>query len=59
MLGDSSLKVDDLIKTHVLKVLEQLGGNKAKTARHLGIHRRKLYRLLERFEQGMPAEETL
>ncbi|WDQ17186.1 sigma-54-dependent transcriptional regulator [Rhodopirellula sp. P2] len=56
-LGDSNLKVDDLVKAHVLKVLEQLGGNKAKTARHLGIHRRKLYRLLERFEQNLPSEE--
>ncbi|MEO9593358.1 sigma-54-dependent transcriptional regulator [Rhodopirellula bahusiensis] len=58
-LGDSNLKVDDLVKAHVLKVLEQLGGNKAKTARHLGIHRRKLYRLLERFEQNLPSEEVL
>lgn len=58
-LGDSNLKVDDLVKAHVLKVLEQLGGNKAKTARHLGIHRRKLYRLLERFEQNLPSEEAL
>ncbi|KLU07476.1 two-component signal transduction [Rhodopirellula islandica] len=58
-LGDSNLKVDDLVKAHVLKVLEQLGGNKAKAARHLGIHRRKLYRLLERFEQNLPSEEII
>jgi DNA-binding NtrC family response regulator len=30
-------------------VLEQEQGNKARTARVLGIHRRKLYRLLDRY----------
>lgn len=45
------IKLDDVQRHHVLEVLRQQGGNKAKTARVLGIHRRKLYRLLERFEQ--------
>ena len=44
------VKLDDVQRLHVLEVLRQQGGNKAKTARVLGIHRRKLYRLLERFE---------
>ena len=44
------IKLDDVQRHHVLEVLRQQGGNKAKTARVLGIHRRKLYRLLERFE---------
>ena len=44
------IKLDDVQRQHVLEVLRQQGGNKAKTARVLGIHRRKLYRLLERFE---------
>jgi transcriptional regulator with GAF, ATPase, and Fis domain len=44
------VKLDDVQRIHVLEVLRQQGGNKAKTARVLGIHRRKLYRLLERFE---------
>jgi len=33
----------------VLGVLEKESGNKASAARKLGIHRRKLYRLLDRF----------
>ncbi|MCC9601734.1 sigma-54 dependent transcriptional regulator [Stieleria sp. JC731] len=44
-----SLKLDDVAKHHVLRVLDLQNGNKAKAARVLGIHRRKLYRLLERF----------
>ncbi|MCA9137007.1 MAG: hypothetical protein KDB00_09615, partial [Planctomycetales bacterium] len=45
-----SLKLDDIAKAHVLHILAKENGNKAKAARVLGIHRRKLYRLLERFE---------
>ncbi len=46
-----SRKLDDIARAHVMKVLASESGNKAKAARVLGIHRRKLYRLLERFEQ--------
>jgi DNA-binding NtrC family response regulator len=46
----SAIKLDDIAKAHVLAVLEQENGNKASAARKLGIHRRKLYRLLERFQ---------
>jgi DNA-binding NtrC family response regulator len=42
-------------KAHVLDVLKSLNGNKARAARALGIHRRKLYRLLERFGLSEPA----
>jgi transcriptional regulator with GAF, ATPase, and Fis domain len=35
-------------RTHVLRILDGCGGNKSQAARALGIHRRKLYRLLER-----------
>jgi DNA-binding NtrC family response regulator len=51
-LVDETAKLDDIAKAHVLAVLANENGNKAKAARKLGIHRRKLYRLLERFEQG-------
>ena len=33
-----------------IEVLQREQGNKSKAARALGIHRRKLYRLLERFD---------
>ena len=48
-LGD---RLDDIAKAHVMDVLQREGGNKAKAARVLGIHRRKLYRLLERFAEA-------
>lgn len=43
-------KLEDLERAHVLQVLHTHDGNKAQAARALGIHRRKLYRLLERFD---------
>lgn len=42
-------KLEDLERAHVVNILRQNHGNKAQAARALGIHRRKLYRLLERF----------
>ncbi len=48
----TSDRLDDIAKEHVLDVLTRERGNKAKAARVLGIHRRKLYRLLERFESS-------
>ncbi len=44
--------LDDIAKAHVLEVLQKHNGNKAQAARSLGIHRRKLYRLLERFDRS-------
>lgn len=41
-------------KRHIVDVLQQAGHNKAKAARMLGIHRRKLYRLIERYEIELP-----
>lgn len=44
---------DDLAsieRAHVIAVLKKERGNKARAARALGIHRRKLYRLIERFQ---------
>jgi DNA-binding NtrC family response regulator len=41
-------RLEVLERAHVLRVLTNFHGNKARTARTLGIHRRTLYRLLER-----------
>ena len=38
-----------LERAHIAAVLQQERGNKARAARALGIHRRKLYRLIERY----------
>ncbi|QDS90172.1 Transcriptional regulatory protein ZraR [Rosistilla ulvae] len=45
--GDIDLET--INRSHVLKVLQQHRGNKAKTARVLGINRRSLYRLLDKY----------
>ncbi len=47
--GTSSPKLEDLEKSHIIEILRRENGNKARAARILGIHRRKLYRLLERY----------
>ncbi|QDV70380.1 Transcriptional regulatory protein ZraR [Rosistilla carotiformis] len=44
-----NVDLETLNRVHVLKVLKQHRGNKAKTSRVLGINRRSLYRLLEKF----------
>jgi len=49
--------LDAIAKAHVLEVLAKNNGNKARAARSLGIHRRKLYRLLERFQPMSPGSE--
>jgi DNA-binding NtrC family response regulator len=51
-IDDDSDRLDDLQRAHIVAVLERERGNKAKAARILGIHRRKLYRLLERYGIG-------
>lgn len=50
--GYDSIALDAISKAHVLDVLAMENGNKASTARKLGIHRRKLYRLLERYQDA-------
>ncbi|MFN8709087.1 MAG: helix-turn-helix domain-containing protein, partial [Planctomyces sp.] len=42
-------RLEDVERSHIVEILKRENGNKARTARILGIHRRKLYRLLERF----------
>lgn len=47
-------RLDEIEKAHIVEILEREKGNKAKAARALGIHRRKLYRLLERYDLHKP-----
>ncbi|MFN7681959.1 MAG: sigma-54-dependent transcriptional regulator [Planctomyces sp.] len=47
-VGGLPSRLEDLEKAHIVEILRQQNGNKARAARVLGIHRRKLYRLLER-----------
>jgi DNA-binding NtrC family response regulator len=44
-----SQRLDEIEKAHIQDVLQREAGNKARAAKALGIHRRKLYRLLERY----------
>ena len=46
-IADTLAKVQ---RAHILEVLRREGGNKARTARALGINRRSLYRLIEKFQ---------
>lgn len=45
--GNGAVRLEDVERAHVRKVLEACGGNKAQAARTLGINRRTLYRKLE------------
>jgi DNA-binding NtrC family response regulator len=46
--------LDELERQHVQRILDTEGGNKARAARALGISRRKLYRLLEKYGLEQP-----
>ena len=45
--------LDSLNRAHVLAILKQQNGNKARAARVLGINRRSLYRLLEKYGEAV------
>lgn len=45
--GDALAEVE---RVHIMEVLNREGGNKARTARALGINRRSLYRLLDKYD---------
>lgn len=45
-LGD---RLADIQRTHILEVLRRERGNKARAARALGVNRRSLYRLMEKY----------
>ncbi|MCA9085314.1 MAG: sigma-54-dependent Fis family transcriptional regulator [Planctomycetaceae bacterium] len=48
-IATDSPRLQDLERAHIVEILKREHGNKARAARILGIHRRKLYRLLERY----------
>jgi DNA-binding NtrC family response regulator len=50
MSPPGDLELSAMERAHVRNVLRRCQGNKAQAARMLGIHRRKLYRLLERLD---------
>ncbi|MEQ1829298.1 MAG: helix-turn-helix domain-containing protein, partial [Pirellula sp.] len=47
-IGDA-VPMESISKLHITEVLKRNNGNKAKAARELGIARRSLYRMLEKF----------
>jgi len=49
--------LDTLNKLHIQETYERHHGNKARTARALGIGRRSLYRLIEKYGIELPQEE--
>jgi transcriptional regulator with PAS, ATPase and Fis domain len=53
----SDLDLDTLTREHVVETYRRHGCNKARTARALGIGRRTLYRLLEKYELAEPDTE--
>ena len=57
---EALLTLDEVEKRHLMRVLRETGGNKARAAKILGIDRRTLYRMVERFglEMGEGADES-
>jgi DNA-binding NtrC family response regulator len=50
--------LETLNKLHIIETYKRNNGNKARTARALGIGRRSLYRLLEKFDIDSPATDA-
>jgi DNA-binding NtrC family response regulator len=59
VLGAPDFSLDAIARVHILEVLAKENDNKASAARKLGIHRRKLYRLLERFDNNTAEEAVI
>jgi DNA-binding NtrC family response regulator len=51
-IGAEAMSLVDLQRSHVLRAVEQVGGNKTRAAALLGIDRRTLYRRLVRYESA-------
>jgi DNA-binding NtrC family response regulator len=50
--------LDEVERRYVLRVLEAAGGNKSEAARILGLDRKRLYRMLERWSAGPRARSS-
>jgi len=50
--------LDEMAKRHLVRVLEETGGNKVRAAKILGIDRRTLYRMAERYGVELREEGT-
>lgn len=50
ILQSGEEKLADIQRAHVVEVLTRMGGNKARAARALGVNRRSLYRLIEKYK---------
>jgi len=48
---EANLTLDELQRRHILRVLENVGGNKARAAEVLGIGRATIYQLLSRIQE--------
>jgi DNA-binding NtrC family response regulator len=42
--------LEDLERAHVVEILARERGNKARAARALGVNRRSLYRIIEKYQ---------
>ncbi len=51
-------KLEEVEKQHVERILRQHGGNKNRSARALGVSRRSLYRLIEKYELNHVGKQT-
>ena len=60
LIHDAHLTLEEVEKRHLIRVLKETKGNKVKAAKILGIDRRTLYRMAERFglDIGEEAEGT-
>jgi DNA-binding NtrC family response regulator len=58
-LPDEGIMLKDIEKKLIHRAIEKAGGNKSKAAKLLGITRRKLYSMLERFGVGVNPKNAL
>jgi DNA-binding NtrC family response regulator len=57
LMPSEPVDLEALNRKHVLAALERSRGNKAEAARRLGVGRRTLYRMLEKYDQGRECQE--